>query len=241
MTGACLPFVTDVRAALAAAADPAKAAPMQAYMKSAMPFLGVPKPARTAALRPVFRSHVLPDRESWEATVRLLWDRAEFREERYAATDLARHRNYAAWSTDPRSIDLDDHLVVTGAWWDHVDEVAIRLVGPLLRAHPVRIDRVVRRWSRDGDRWRRRAAVICQVGSRDATDTALLADCIMANADDPDFFLRKGIGWALREHAKTDPDWVRAFVATYRGRLSPLSTREATRTLPPHHDARVPE
>ncbi len=241
MTGTLLPLVADVRAALATAADPAKAAPMQAYMKSEMPFRGVPKPARVAALRPVFRAHVLDDRASWDATVRLLWDSAEFREERYAATDLARHRSYAAWATDVRSIDLDDHLVVTGAWWDHVDEVATRLVGPLLRAHPVPIERVVRRWARDADRWRRRAAVICQIGSRDATDTALLAECIVANADDPDFFLRKGIGWALREHAKTDPDWVRAFVATYRGRLSPLSTREATRNLPPHDAPRVSE
>lgn len=232
MTGASLPLVDDVRAALAAAADPVKAAPMQAYMKSAMPFRGVPKPARVAVLRPVYRAHVLDDRESWDATVRLLWDSAEFREERYAATDLARHRSYAAWATDVRSMDLDDHLVVTGAWWDHVDEVAIRLVGPLLRAHPVPIERVVRRWSRETDRWRRRAAVICQIGSRDATDTALLAECIVANADDPDFFLRKGIGWALREHAKTDPDWVRAFLGSYRAVLSPLSVREAGRNLP---------
>ena len=88
------------------AAEPAKAAPMQAYMKSAMPFRGIPKPARTAALRPVFRSHVLEDRESWEATVRLLWDGAAFREERYAATDLARHRPYSAWPTDRRPIPL---------------------------------------------------------------------------------------------------------------------------------------
>jgi len=180
MTGASLPFVADVRRALAAAADPAKAAPMQAYMKSAMPFRGIPKPARTAALRPVFRAHVLEDRESWEATVRLLWDSAEFREERYAATDLARHRPYAAWATDVRSILLDEHLIVTGGWWDHVDEVAIRLVGPLLRAHPVQIDRVVRRWSRDDDRWRRRAAVICQIGSRDSTDTVPITSPVLA-------------------------------------------------------------
>lgn len=214
---------------------------MRAYTKSPMPFRGVHKPARTAVLRPVFRSHVLPDRETWEATIRLLWDDAEYREERYAATDLARHRTYSAWATDVRSIDLDDHLVVTGAWWDHVDEVAIRLVGPLLRAHRGQIDRVVRRWSRDRDRWRRRAAIICQIGSRDETDTALLAECILANADDADFFLRKGIGWALREHAKTDPDWVRAFLTSYRAVLSPLSVREAGRNLPPHPDTRVPK
>ena len=202
-------MVDDVRAALAAVADPAKAAPMQAYMKSTMPNLGVQKPARVAALRSVLRDHPLPDRRTWEDTVRLLWDEATYREERYAATDLARHRTYVEWATHPGSLELFDHMIVSGAWWDHVDEMSIRLVGPLLRAHPEQVVAAVRRWSRDPDRWRRRAAVIAQIGSRDATDTALLAECILANVDDADFFLRKGIGWALREHAKTDPDWVR--------------------------------
>lgn len=227
-------MVDQMRAALVAVADPAKAAPMQAYMKSPMPNLGVQKPARVAALRPVLRAHVLPDRRTWEDTVRLLWDDADYREERYAATDLARHRQYAAWATEAHSFELFDHLITTGAWWDHADEVAIKLVGPLLRAHPEPIAERIRRWARDPDRWRRRASVICQIGLRDGTDTGLLAECILANADDPDFFLRKGIGWALREHAKTDPTWVRTFTSAHRARLSPLSLREATRNLPPH-------
>lgn|SRR5690606_12059742 len=224
-------LVREMRSALAAAGDPDKAAPMQAYMKSAMPFLGVQKPARVAALRPVLLRHTLPDRGSWEGTIRTLWDGAGYREHRYAAIDLARHRPYSAWATDLRSLDLYDHMIVTGAWWDYVDEIAIRLVGPLLRQHPDDMDDVVRRWSRDPDRWRRRAAVICQVGAREATDLALLTACVLDNAADPDFFLRKGIGWALREYAKADPAWVRAFVSAYQSRLSPLSAREATRNL----------
>lgn len=224
-------LLSDIRGALATAADPAKAGPMQAYMKSPMPFRGVQKPARVTVLRPVLRRHVLPDRESWEATIRALWDGADFREERYAAIDVARHGAYAKWATDERSIDLYDHLIVTGAWWDYVDDVAIRLVGATLRAHRTAITPTILCWARDPDRWRRRAAVICQVGARDHTDTALLTACIRDNACDADFFLRKGIGWALREHAKTNPDWVRSFVATHRDRLSPLSIREATRHL----------
>lgn len=225
-------LIRAVRDALAAAGDPEKAAPMQAYMKSALPFRGVQKPARVAALRPVLRTHRFPDRETWEATVRELWDDAAYREERYAAIDLARHRPWAAWATDLASLPLYDHMIVTGAWWDVVDEISIKLVGPLLRAHRDDIKPVIRRWARDDDRWRRRAALVCQVGSRDATDTALLAECILVNAAEPDFFLRKGIGWALREQAKIDPGWVATFVATYRRRLSPLSVREATRNLP---------
>ena len=83
----------------------------------------------------------------------------------------------------------------------------------------------------DLDRWRRRASIICQVGAKAETDVDLLGDAIVPNLADRDFFIRKAIGWALREHAKTDPDWVRRFVSTHRGELSPLSYREATRHL----------
>ena len=224
-------LVEQVRAALAAAADPDKAAPMRAYMKSSMPFLGVQKPARVAALRPLFRSRRLPDRDCWESTIRMLWNDAAYREHRYAAIDLARHGAYRSWATDLRSLGLYDHVIVTGAWWDYVDDVAIRLVGPLRRTHPGDLDQIIRRWSRDPDRWRRRAAVICQVGAREETDLALLTACVLDNAADPDFFLRKGIGWALRDFAKTDPEWVLAFASAYQSRLSPLSLREATRNL----------
>ena len=88
----------------------------------------------------------------------------------------------------------------------------------------------MRTWSRDADRWRRRTSVICQLGSKAATDADLLADCVEANLADPDFFLCKGIGWALREQAKTDPGWVLAFVQTHPT-LSPLSRREALKHL----------
>jgi 3-methyladenine DNA glycosylase AlkD len=80
------------------------------------------------------------------------------------------------------------------------------------------------------DRWKRRASIICQLGSKGGTDVELLAHCIEANLDDPDFFLRKGIGWALREFAKTEPGWVRAFIDAHPD-LSPLSRREATKHL----------
>jgi 3-methyladenine DNA glycosylase AlkD len=233
MTAAVTALVDAVRAALLAAADPAAAEPMRAYMKSEMPFLGVPKPARTAALKPVFAAHRVDDGVSWRSAVLALWDGAEFREERYAAVTLAQLKPYAVHATRPDALDLYDHLIVTGAWWDFVDEVAIRSVGPLLRAHPAVVTDVVRRWAYDADRWRRRTAVICQVGSKAAIDVDLLAEAIEANAHDPDFFLRKGIGWALRQHARVDPGWVRAFVAAHEADLSPLSRREALRTIDP--------
>jgi 3-methyladenine DNA glycosylase AlkD len=220
-----------LRDGLAAIADPDKAPAMQAYMRSEMPFHGVPTPARRRLVRDVLAAHGAPaDRAEWTATVRDLWDGAAFREERYVAVDLCAHRSARAWQ-DAATVPMYDHFIVTGAWWDHVDAVAIALVGPILRADRPAVEPVVRGWISDPDRWRRRASVIVQNGAKQATDTALLADAVVANAADADFFLRKGIGWALREHAKTDPAWVRAFVDAHRGELSPLSVREGTKHL----------
>ena len=107
---------------------------------------------------------------------------------------------------------------------------ASRLVGPALRADPAAVTPVLRTWARASDRWLRRTAVICQLGAKHGTDLALLTEAIEANLDDSDFFLRKGIGWALRQHVRTDAEWVRAFVATHPA-LSPLSRKEALRHL----------
>lgn len=215
-----------VRDALAAVADPSKAPGMQRYMKSSMPYHGVPAPAQRRALRAVFAAHPLPDRHTWEDAVLGLWRGATHREERYAAIALSGQAAYRAYQ-DPGTMPVYEELVVDGAWWDYVDEVAIRRVGPILRADPAPMRDVMRSWSRDADLWKRRTAVICQVGSRRDTDAALLAECIDATAHDRDFFIRKGIGWALREYGKVEPAWVRAFVAERGERLSPLSRREA--------------
>ena len=87
-------------------------------------------------------------------------------------------------------------------------------------------------WSTDPDVWIRRAAILSQLKAKAATDTALLAQVLEPNMADPEFFIRKAIGWALREYSKTAPEWVAAFVAEHAATLSPLSRREAMRHLP---------
>ncbi|MET0324286.1 MAG: DNA alkylation repair protein [Ilumatobacteraceae bacterium] len=223
-------LVATLRAGLARLGDPAKAPGMQRYMKSAMPYRGVPTPVRRSMVRDALAERAPTDRVTWEATVRRLWDDAAFREERYVAIDLCAHRSARAWQ-DVDTVPLYDHLVVSGAWWDLVDPVAIPLLGPILRADPTGLTPVVRTWAVDDDLWRRRTSIIVQNGSQAATDVDLLADVITANMDDRRFFVAKAIGWALREHAKTDPAWVRAFVAGHGDRLAPLSVREALKHL----------
>jgi len=203
---------------------------MQAYMKSALPFYGVPKPIRTSALRPVWTAHPVTDRGTWEATVRALYDEATHREERYAALALLAVRTARPWH-DVALVPLIEHLVVTGAWWDLVDEIAGRHVAPLHRADPVALAPVIRGWAQADDLWLRRTAILSQLGSGSTTDRALLVDVIAPNAESPEFFLRKAIGWALRELAHHDPDWVRAYLDEQGDALSPLSRREASKHL----------
>lgn len=158
----------------------------------------------------------------------MLWDEATHREESYAA--LARHRVAASWR-DPASLPTWHHLILTGAWWDLVDETA-HVVGDVLPVDPGGATPTVVAWSTDPDPWLRRAAVICQVGHRDATDTDLLRRTVESNLDDPSFWLRKAVGWALRDYARTDPGWVAALVDENAGRISGLSRREALKHVP---------
>ncbi|WP_020575742.1 DNA alkylation repair protein [Actinopolymorpha alba] len=223
-------LIDDVRRELGEAANPEKAEPMRAYMKSAMPFHGVQSPGVARICRQVFAAHSLADRAVWDATVRALWDGAAYREERYAAIALTGHRSYRDWQ-DRETLPLYDHLTVTGAWWDYVDEVASKRVGPILRADPDQVTPVLRRWANDDDIWRRRVAILAQLGSKAATDPQLLEACLAPSLTRPEFFLRKAIGWALREYARTDPDWVRRYVDAHEHQLSPLSRREALKHL----------
>jgi 3-methyladenine DNA glycosylase AlkD len=229
-------LVASIRDALAGAGDPERARGQQAYMKSALPYRGLRSPELAALLRPLLAEHRLDDRRVWWETAGELWDGATHREEWYAAIALLRHRHYRAW-LDPDLLPLLRHLLVTGAWWDVVDEVAAHLVGGVLAGHREAVTPVVRRWATDEESmWVRRAAILAQLRHRADTDTALLAEAVEANLEGSaygsEFFVRKAIGWALREHSRTDPAWVLAFVDAHADRLAPLSRREALRLLP---------
>jgi len=226
-------FVTGIRTALASAQDPGKAPQMQAYMKSELPFFGISSPVLKPLVRRVLTSPVL-DREAWERAIRLLWDDATHREEWYAALALAAHRHYRAFQ-DPDALPLYEHLITTGAWWDVVDDLATHKVGPVLLAFPERVTPRVREWAVGEDLWLRRTAIICQLGAKWDTDVELFEFALSQNLDTSlhgkVFWIRKAVGWALRQHARTDPDWVREYVAQHDAELSGLSRREALKHL----------
>lgn len=203
---------------------------MQRYMKSAMPYRGVTTPILRQLCRSLFSEFGLSSRNEWEAVIRTLWDGAGYREERYAALELVGARRYASF----RSLDvlpLYEYLIVSGAWWDLVDGLATHETGELLRAHPEQMRAVLLGWSRHADPWLRRTSIICQVGFKGATDRELLFACIEPSLSERGFFLRKAIGWALREYSKAEPEVVRQYVAAHP-ELSPLSRREAVKHIP---------
>jgi len=212
----------SIRTALASAADPQRAPGQQAYMKSALPFYGVALPevrrlTKAAAGR--------TDAAALRATAMELWDEASRREERYAAMHLLGLR---ALRADPAVVPIVEHMVRTGQWWDITDELAHRLA-EALDARPLETTMLVREWSVDGDFWVRRVAILSQLGRRDRVDPVLLATVIEPNTGDSEFFIRKAIGWALRDYARVAPEWVRDYVDSVQ--LSPLSRREALKHL----------
>ena len=216
-----------IRADLVDRRDPVRAEGAVAYMKvtarGALRFLGVRRPDVRRIVKAAAAQ--APGDDARLEAVRELWDHAAYAEERYAAQDLLTLR----WARDRLELlDLHEHMARTGAWWDHVDEVAHR-VGDLTISHPDEMAPVLRAWSRDPSMWLRRLAILGQLRRRDAVDLDLLADVIEPNLADPEFFVRKAIGWALRDVARYHPAWVRTFVATHD--LSPLSRREALKHL----------
>ncbi len=200
---------------------------MQAYMKTDTPFYGVQKPARESILRGLVGEAHPDDRDDYEAAVLSLWGQPH-REEKYLAIGLA--RSFPDFVV-PGSLPLYRRLIVEGAWWDLVDEVATRLVGSLVARFPNETWPVVDTWVGDPDLWLRRSAIICQVGAKTAVDDERLFRYCAERAFEKDFFIRKAIGWALRDHARVDPDQVAGFVVAHRDELSSLSFREATKHI----------
>ncbi len=212
---------------LARLGDPDKAVGMAAYLKTDMPFYGVQKPGRVAVMKAMMQSHPVGSRAEYGEGVAELWERPH-REEKYLAIGLA--RAYPQYQTIG-AVPLYKRLITEGAWWDFVDEVAINLIGMVWLRDRERTTPIMSRWIDGADMWLRRTATIGQLKHKDDTDEDLLFSFCLRRAHETEFFVRKGIGWALREYAKTDPGAVRSFVDAHRDAWSGLTYREATKHL----------
>jgi len=231
-------LLRTVRAALAKAADPARAEQMRAYMKSEMPYAGVAMPIAKAIFQEAFATYPdgtlskkpFTDEARLLADVTALWDGAKVREERYAALALFTHPR-AKKLRSPAFVPVLRHLVLTGAWWDLVDWAAPHTLGPLLGTHREATTKVVLAWAKEQNVWIRRSAILSQLHRKATIDTSLLAETLAPSLGDKTFFVAKAVGWALRETSKTFPDFVRGYLAEHGPRMAPLSVREGKKHL----------
>jgi len=198
-------------------------------MKSSMPFYGVAVPRVRKLTQELCAAHEPLEFSAWEATVLALYRSAKYREERYAALGIAGARRYRAFHTF-RALPLYEELIVSGAWWDLVDEASTR-VGSILERSPAETRPVLLAWARGSDIWKRRTSIICQRKFRERTDLELLYACIEPSLEDREFFLQKAIGWALRDVAWFDPKEAVRYVRAHKQQLSPLAKREALKNL----------
>jgi 3-methyladenine DNA glycosylase AlkD len=223
-------LLEQLREELSRAGHPARAPQMQAYMRSTMPYHGVPMPTARHVFRRVFSEVELAGPEEWRHLVLFLWRNARFREERYGALYLAGDRRARPFQT-MQALPMYEEIVVTGAWWDFVDDVATHRLPELLQRHPEEMRGEMLAWSRSDDLWKRRSAILCQLPQKEKTDLDLLYRCIEPSLSSREFFLRKAIGWALRQYARTDPTEVVRYVRKHAEVMSPLSRREALRNV----------
>jgi 3-methyladenine DNA glycosylase AlkD len=200
---------------------------MAAYMKTDMPHHGVQKPDREPVARDMVRRFPATSRSSLQRAVLALW-RQPHREEKYLAIQYAvRHPDLIG----SKSLPLYARLIREGAWWDLVDDVAIRLVGAALLDERKVVRPVLERWLAGSNPWLRRSVIISQVKHGEATDwRALFADC-EASMHEREFFIAKAIGWALRAYSYTAPERVKRFLLRHRDRMRPLGFREGSKAL----------
>ena len=221
-------FVASVMSGLADAAVTADVGPMSAYMRHQFPFLGVKAPARKAVVRTAFAAAGPPvDEVEVGLAVDMLWALPE-REYRYAGCLLAGRFAPAA---SPAFIDHVSRWITARPWWDTCDPLARVCAGQVVRRHP-ELRATMDRWLSGDDLWLTRSALIHMGGWKDGIDRGWVLAACLACADHSDFFIRKAVGWILRDLARVEPDAVVAFVegkgATV---LSGLSKREALKNI----------
>ncbi|HAI75709.1 MAG TPA: DNA alkylation repair protein [Microscillaceae bacterium] len=221
------PFVEKVVALFKSHADAPTADGMTAYMRHQFVFLGIKRPLRSQLQKTLWTLLPPQPATAWLGqTAEALWQ-LEAREYQYFAIDLL--DRYKKQLT-PEMLPTLEKMVVQQAWWDTVDLIASHLFGALVAAHPALLPQMDA-YAQHTNLWLRRVAILYQLHYKQATDFERLQRYCLSNAADPDFFIRKAIGWALRQYARVAPEAVQVFVQTHSDRLSTLSRQEALKHL----------
>lgn len=217
--------IQALKADFAELADPAEAAGMAAYMRHLFPFYGIKKPTRTVVYKEHFPVWKKRDRAEVIHDALQLW-KAPQRELHYFAMEVL--KTTKAWK-DPEALPWLETLITTQSWWDSVDFIAVHLVGKFFEAHPQHIRPTTDRWIKSDHLWLQRTAIIFQLTYREKTDFDLLCQYILMHRDSKEFFIRKAMGWALRQYARTNAKAVMDFVE--ENTLPSLTVKEALKHL----------
>lgn len=218
-------YVAAVETEFSRHTDLKQAAGAKAYMRNQFDYFGMSTPKRRLVEKTFHARNPLPPIDSIEKIVKALWKRPQ-RELQYFAMELC----YRYKKQFPEEfITLFEWMITNKSWWDTVDFIAPKLVAEYFRLFPVAIRKKTNEWIRSGNIWLMRTALIFQNLHKKKTDEELLFSLILKSKEHPDFFIRKGIGWALRQYSRTNPAAVRKFVT--QNKLSPLSEKEALKHI----------
>jgi 3-methyladenine DNA glycosylase AlkD len=200
----------------------------RAYLKSELRFHGVGMPGVRAAAKELLGRHPEVTRDELRALVDAAY-RTDFHDLRSAAIAVMEKRVKLLEKADlPWLIEL----VRVSANWAHVDWLAVKMVGPVVGSSAKEISR----WAKDpGSFWVRRTALLAQLDElrKGRGDFELFARIAAPMLGEKELFIRKAIGWVLREVSKKRPELVFGFLEAHRGKPSGLTFREASKYLPP--------
>ena len=208
-------------------ADPQKAQKQQIYMKSKMPYLGISLPEVKNISKKIFKNFVPSSNDDYKNVIRYLFDNSKYREEWYSSLFYAQLFNFFIIE---ENIDLYIYIIRKGQWWDIVDETAANLLGIALLGNK-KFNKYLETFIKDENMWIRRAAIISQLRYKDKTDFKLLSNLILKVVHEKNFFIRKAIGWALRQYSYIDSKKVQKFISYNQDKLSPLSIREGLKVI----------
>lgn len=218
-------MVDALKEAFVQSANPMKAEQMSAYMKHHFAFYGIPAPLRKSIQSDIFSRVKIHTSDELLGVVNQLWHSPQ-RELHYAAMELlAKYKKL--WK--PEAIEDFEWLIVTNSWWDSVDTLSSQVIGPFFKIHPELRAEYINKWKHSDNMWLRRVCIIHQLGYKHDTDTDMLTEMILLNSESREFFLQKAIGWALRQYAKCNPEWVLRFVDIHP--LKNLSKNEAVKNI----------
>lgn len=199
---------------------------MEAYMKHKFEFYGIKSPDRKSIQKEIIRNHKNEVSEKCRIIVKKLYKLPQ-REFHYCGIEIMDKflkKNYR--QTD---IVLIECLLTTHSHWDTVDFTAKHILGNYLLDHPGNTEGVINAFSNSDQMWLNRSAILFQLGYKEKTNADILFRECKKHSGCKEFFIKKAIGWSLREYAKVNPESVIKFVNN--NALSNLSRKEALKHL----------